>query len=258
MVATLIPSDETSRSLISQISGWSPTENNVVAVLCTHTFVKVQWQDGKISEYIPAVQLIPRDNLLDSDFYPGDFVVLKSDNLSNPGPTAGISQGKVSEEKVGFIMNVDNKERTAMVQWLKIGDEQLQKGENQGGNQEQKQLPTETISVYDLSENTGFEYRLSSTGEKEIQEENKKEFFFWFLLIFLGVVISLSKNLVGEVVDLQNGKVSVKWAISGEISDEPPDTLIRVEVDEEEEEEEEDYDSNEEEEEEDEDVQSDK
>lgn len=122
--------------LMNTISEWSPTAKDCAVVTCTRTFVKVQWQDGTMSDMLPATQFIPRDHLLDSDYWPGDFIVRKEMEDDD-------KEKKVREEKVGFVNKVNFEEQTAMITWM-----------------DDKQ--SEEVSVYDISPHSTFDFRISS------------------------------------------------------------------------------------------------
>jgi hypothetical protein len=42
------------------MKGWNGGMNDCCRIICTHTYVKVELQDGTITEWIPATDLIAR------------------------------------------------------------------------------------------------------------------------------------------------------------------------------------------------------
>jgi len=50
---------------------------HIFKVTNTRTRVKVVWQDGTRSEFLNSTQLVPRLNVLDTDFWPEDVITLR-------------------------------------------------------------------------------------------------------------------------------------------------------------------------------------
>lgn len=112
-------------------------EDNLAIIRCTHTFIKVLWQNGELSEIINSVDVIPRDFLLDSDLWPGDFVIDKE-------------QLSAMEERLGVIMKVNSTEQTAIVRWIP---------DFPYGT---KLTEPEEVAVYTIVEHPTYKYRLGT------------------------------------------------------------------------------------------------
>lgn len=78
-------------------------ESDVLVVRETRTFVRILWQNGGISENVPAAQLIPYPNPDEYDCWPGDYVLWKGDD---PGET-----------RAAVVQHVMAGDRTAQVFW---------------------------------------------------------------------------------------------------------------------------------------------
>lgn len=83
---------------------------NVFLVKETTTTVRIQWQDGSVSEEL-ARDLLPYLNVDDDDVWPGEILSMKSAEIAD-------SEGLLRLIKVGVVQTVDAQERTAQVRWF--------------------------------------------------------------------------------------------------------------------------------------------
>ena len=83
---------------------------NTFLVKQTTTTVRIQWQDGTISEDL-AKDLLPYLNVDDDDVWPGEVVSMKDAEEPDGG-------GLLILTMVGVVQTVDAQERTAQVRWF--------------------------------------------------------------------------------------------------------------------------------------------
>eukprot|EP01126_Amoeba_proteus_P007545 TRINITY_DN1270_c0_g2_i2.p1 TRINITY_DN1270_c0_g2~~TRINITY_DN1270_c0_g2_i2.p1 ORF type:complete len:721 (+),score=189.94 TRINITY_DN1270_c0_g2_i2:646-2808(+) len=143
--------------LMSFTEGWTGSDGECAVITGTHTHVRVRWQDGRTEElWRPSTQFVPRKYLLNYEFGPGRFV------------------HEEDRSELGIIKKVNQKEKTAVIQWT-----------NQTGEIEEQE-----ISVYDLEERPDKKFRLG------------------------GVVQSSKGDKVGEVVEVNGNEITVAWSTS--------------------------------------------
>eukprot|EP00727_Mastigamoeba_balamuthi_P006326 m51a1_g2313 hypothetical protein (1309) ;mRNA; f:473643-479426 len=100
---------------------------NTALVLCTKTWVTVQWQDASVDpQPVYATELVPLDNVLANDFWPDDFV----------STTDG--------SRTGYVLRVDSGARMCRVHWVE-------------GAQDSEE---EELSVYSLKNSDSFDLRI--------------------------------------------------------------------------------------------------
>eukprot|EP01127_Copromyxa_protea_P015531 TRINITY_DN4478_c0_g1_i3.p1 TRINITY_DN4478_c0_g1~~TRINITY_DN4478_c0_g1_i3.p1 ORF type:complete len:727 (-),score=234.60 TRINITY_DN4478_c0_g1_i3:7-2187(-) len=141
-ISNIVPEHE---ELIANISEWTGTDEECAQIIATHTHVRVQWQDGSQSGWMPSTSFVPRKYLLDCEFLPGKFVRLED------------------KDATGIIKKVDPRDKVATILWL----------ESDGTTNE------EELSIYDIMERQDKKFRLggvvkSVTGDK-IGEVKKVE-----------------------------------------------------------------------------------
>jgi ubiquitin-conjugating enzyme E2 O len=91
----------------------------VAVVIGTATFADVRWQDGSVSHNVPAVDLVPITHLVDTDFWPDEFVVEKSDAPADAAAVFGApAPPALPPVRLGLVRSVDPAARTARVRWL--------------------------------------------------------------------------------------------------------------------------------------------
>jgi len=125
-------------TLLTLLTDWSPTEADCAVVTCTHTHVRVRWQDGSHSGWLHSTELIPRRHLLNCDYWPGDFVLDRE------------------RGKTGIVKIVQEQDKTATVVWL------------------EKNNHEEEISVYSIMKHPNRKFRLGgvvlSTTNNDVGE----------------------------------------------------------------------------------------
>lgn len=95
-----------------------------------------------------------RDQLLDTDFWPADFVVLKEDGVQNDREDEEDAHGGnpndplKKKKKVGMVCRVNNTEQTAIVKWKRPG--------------KRRRTKEEEVSVYAITDHSTYTYRLGS------------------------------------------------------------------------------------------------
>jgi hypothetical protein len=173
--------DIDNKQLLDLMSGWEGGSADCCRIVCTHTYVKVELQDGTITEWLPATALIARyvallfffpnylrfvvvvlviaflirrDQLLDADFWPADFIVKKEDGVQNDKEDEEDAHGGnpndplKKKKKVGMVCRVNNTEQTAIVKWKRPG--------------KRRRTKEEEVSVYAITDHSTYTYRLGS------------------------------------------------------------------------------------------------
>eukprot|EP00172_Hildenbrandia_rubra_P001326 Plantae.Rhodophyta-Hildenbrandia_rubra.ctg18664.p1 GENE.Plantae.Rhodophyta-Hildenbrandia_rubra.ctg18664~~Plantae.Rhodophyta-Hildenbrandia_rubra.ctg18664.p1 ORF type:complete len:993 (-),score=219.05 Plantae.Rhodophyta-Hildenbrandia_rubra.ctg18664:948-3926(-) len=79
-----------------------------VRVAAVKSSVKVQWQDGTVSEGVSSTDLEEVGTLQEHDLFPGFFVTFVEDE-----------DDKKESSKEGVVLSVNNQDRTALVRWEK-------------------------------------------------------------------------------------------------------------------------------------------
>ena len=179
----------------------SPAGDLVAKVVGTHTFVRVRWQDGSISDDVPSTELVPLMNVDDADFWPDDVVV----------------SGDEEEPLTGLVVSVNAAARTAAVHWLTFSEEAGWALPPPGTAPEA--LPTETVAVYDLEHAGGWDFHVGMS----------------VVLLDVdtavgGVAVTDATPFVGQVTSKRLGWLTVAWA-NGVTSEHSPEEVMPVGAD---------------------------
>lgn len=78
-------------------------------IISSNTTVSVRWQDSTETHAMKATDLVPVEDIIQGDFWPNDFVSLRTDN-----------------SKLGYVISTNSLERTCQIQWM-------EKTEKKGG-----------------------------------------------------------------------------------------------------------------------------
>jgi hypothetical protein len=140
-----------------------------------------------------AVDFVPCDHLLENDFWPEDFVVSKFEQLNDE------SSSPNSQRRAGVVRRVDAKNRKSEVRWLDNGK-------------------TEEVSSYSISDHTDFEFRLgdivlrlpAANTELHPSPTSQQQ--------SPPLVATPTVGLIGEILDMYDGRIFVQWSDSSECS----------------------------------------
>jgi ubiquitin-protein ligase len=188
------------------------SNEHVVEVINTKTYLDLMWQDGSKSCHVPAVTVLRNHHLGAYDYFPGLFVSEAQDDLeldrdiaANPASDlVGEANARGVPKRIGVVVRVNHAARTAVVRW-QIGDK-CEYG------------PDEEVSVYELSEHGVYDIRLGDTvlrvpsqNQEPASRGNAVTQIAW----------------VGEVVGIGIGVLDVAWHNGGRESV-TPDCLLVV------------------------------
>jgi hypothetical protein len=166
----------------------------------THTRLDVLWQDASWEEGIESVSLIPVKDLLDSDFWPDDFVqevgesmqmqilenategdVVNVDEVSGKATSLSkmmanimLDGASVDESvravqlsrrrghRLGIIRKVDAAARTCVVRWLaeEVGEQEAKRDEGETSGKDKGKEKEEEVSFYSIMLHPDFKYRV--------------------------------------------------------------------------------------------------
>eukprot|EP00794_Sanderia_malayensis_P009375 gene9375-10362_t len=107
-----------------------------VEVLATKTKVSVKWQDDSEETDLVSTELLPVEHVDELEFFPGDFIVDKTNSTSSD-----------RRDCYGVVQRVDCVQRTCEVKWL--NDEE----------QDDKKKLASCVSVYDIGDHPDFNFR---------------------------------------------------------------------------------------------------
>ncbi|KAK4754438.1 hypothetical protein SAY87_002542 [Trapa incisa] len=162
----------------------TPNHEDIYVILRTRTRVDVMWQDGTFSIGVGAESLIPVNIVDVHEFWPEQFVLMKSGSEDSEDPMA---------QKWGVVRSMDGKEKTVKVDWKNAFAEE--------GNV----LGEETMSAYELIDHPVYcfchgdiVFRLANQSDTKINGINNMEKSYL--------------SLIGYVVGIKDGAVEVKWA----------------------------------------------
>lgn len=170
------------------LSNPDASAGDVVQVVSTKTVVTILWQDGTRSKRVPATDYRSNDHPDPFDFWPGDVV---SDTVQLDLDTSSPNHSGLP--RLGWVVRMNQAERTALVRWSK---ERLQMGAD--GEDEHE----EEVSVYELKGDE-FDVSIGDTVMHVPQEGNMDV---------------KKKEWVGIVIGQKNGMCTVAWN-GGRVSD---------------------------------------
>ncbi|KAJ3296463.1 hypothetical protein HK104_001602 [Borealophlyctis nickersoniae] len=171
-----------------------------LTVIRTKTIVDVEWQDGTMTKDILSTDLVPCLHLDDQDLWPTDYVIQKKEQDESAPESS-------EPEKVGLVVKVDYKERTAKVRWF---------DENMEGLLE----PVEEYSLYEIVSHPNMQFRI---GQKVV------------LAVDANAPATPTDTLswLGEVMAISNnGLVRVRFYHTDKEAEYSPRRLVLVEPEE--------------------------
>ena len=158
-------------------------------VVRTLTCVSVLWQNGVVEERIPSITLLPRTDLVDNDFLPNDFVLVRG------------------SQRLATILSVEPAQRTCTVQFLPIiADDVVRPGadedESEGGESVDRSVGERcSVSIFDCVAHPRLELSVSSlvvripgAGDADTDAPD------------------VAYGTAGQVLALSEGRITVRWA----------------------------------------------
>ena len=182
----------------------SPAGDLVARVVGTHTFARVRWQDGTVSDDVASTELVPLLNVDNTDFWPEDVVV-------------SAASGDEEEVRTGLVVSVNAAARTAAVHWLTFSEE-LGMWMLPAEDSWVEDLPTETVAVYDLEHAGGWDYHVGMSVA--LLDVDSVDAAVWD-----------AKPFVGQVIAKRLGRLTITWC-NGVTGRHSPEEVMPVGVDE--------------------------
>ena len=151
------------------------------SVIRTTSFVEVKWQDNTVTDNIRTTDLFDNSTVIDTDFWPEDFVQpLDKDNYHIK------SKFPEGAEIAGVVRKCDSINRQVLVDWFAVGSDPQKDFHIQ-----------ELVSAYEVVQKDDFNFNLSSIVRKASEDASAMEEY---------------PDWVGEVIALDRGHISVRWA----------------------------------------------
>lgn len=198
--------------------------SEIFVIVKTKTKVNVVWQSGSISLGLDSQTLLPASVVNSYDFWPEQFVIEKG---------TGDDPLMASSQRWGVVLGMDAKERTVKVQWKMITTTETK-------DLDGKEM-VETVSAYELVEHPDYCYcfgdivfRLMQNQSDDQADKNTEAVVEERATEGKNYGSDENKFLdkcylscIGNVIDLKNGAVEVKWAC-GIISKVAPCEICRI------------------------------
>ncbi|PAA58569.1 hypothetical protein BOX15_Mlig022576g4 [Macrostomum lignano] len=192
-----------------------------VQVVSCSTRVDVRWQDGRLQTDISSCDLVPFDDFMESQFFPGDFVLSSQQQLQLEADIGDGSNPASSSmpDRYGLVLENDVRQKLARVQWFREGPAA---STATGGASEPLGQP-ELVSTIDLKEYPIYEYRPRTIVMLKSQQlvGDQPE---------AAAASPPGPIQLGDVVRvvLETGKIRVAW-LDGQESDLWPSELFSLE-----------------------------
>ena len=160
----------------------------------TRTTVSVVWQNGTREEQLPSVSLLPRSDLVDNDFLPGDFVLARG------------------SQRLACVQSVEAAQRTCRLLFLQpIADDVVRPSAEDDGpdvapaSSDASALParvageTAEVSIFDCVAHPRLELSVSSLVVRIPGAGD-------------GDSAEVAYGTAGQVLSMRDGRLTVRWA----------------------------------------------